>query len=448
MNDKKLAKASASTQFIYGMNTPDYLQKVEYTGNQTYHEIIKRCRFFYEHDPIAGTVINRMADIAITELRNRHDEYPDTIKFYYDGVARILARLLRVIPLSYLIDGMAIPDYKVDRIMGNRIDKRLGRTRYIIPKALWVRDNERIVLKKTPTGDRSIFLKIPKEDIQFIESEGKPDRVEEYNDLVALYPEYVRSVKAGNTTFKLQAIPIFRKLTNYNTYPLPFLKNALGALDYRRSLKRMDKITAERVIAAIRQISVGNDEYPADDEDIQAAKNIIQAQNTNNSQDSLLNVYTNHTIKIQWIVPPMDNIIDSNKYIEANSDVFLAMGFPRLWAVGENERSNSSDNKIAAVSPIATLEAMRKDILEWIRELYRVLAEMNGFLYYPDPYWTPISSANVVDLLQYAAQFIDIAISKDTVAQLYGTSYDQEQKQINYERSTNTTEIQEPRIPS
>lgn len=444
MDKTRLAKADFMPQPMFnGIPTSDYLN-IGY-GKESYHETIRKCRFFYENDTIAGTVINRMTDIAITTLRNKHRKtYADEIKYYYDGVAILLTNMLKNAPLAYLIDGMAVPDYRTAKIMGNRIHQRLGRTRYEIPKALWIRNAEYIEVKKGSLGDRLLYLKITPEDKKLIDTEGKPDRIQEYTDLVTLYPEYVAAVKKGATVFRLNARPIFRKMTSYNAYPIPFLKNALGALDHRRALKRMDKITAERMIAAIRQISVGSDEFPADDEDITATKNIVQTQGTSNSQETLLNLYTNHTVKIEWVVPPFETLLSAEKFVEANADVFLSMGFPRLWAVGENERSNSADNKIASVGPIATLEGMRDDILEWVRYLYQHLADLNGFTQYPEPQWSPIALASAMDLLQYAAQFVENeTVSRDTIAQLYGTSYESEFDRIEIER-VNRPKPQEP----
>lgn len=435
MTDKKqLARAQYDFIPIANVDYPMYFvpgAKAAGPG-YSYHDIIQRCRYFYENDTIAGTVIDRMVDISQTEIRNEHGDYADEIKYYYDGLAQMLTTLLRPVSLSYLIDGMAVPDYRTDRMMGNRFHQKLGRTRYTVPTKVWMRDPLQIRLYKTPIGDRVVVFKISQEDIAFITSKGKPNREEEYKDLAALYPDYVRAVQEGKTEFKLDCKLIARKITSYNLYPLPFLKKVLGALDYRKSLKRMDKITAERVIASIRQVKVGSDEYPADDDDIIAAQQVIGQQNT--AQESLLTVYTNHTIDITWITPPMNNILDNTKYDEANSDVFMGLGFPRLWAVGENERSNASDNKLASVGPIATLESMRNDILEWVKWFYARMADENGFTRYPDPYWSPINTASVQDLIQYATQFIEKGvISKNTGSQLYGKDFEKEQQKIEVE---------------
>lgn len=431
MTDRKLAKSAYSYQpnpfIVPGISA------LPTTSNEnlTYHEAVKKCRFFYENDTIAGTVINRMVDISNTALKNKHRKSTKESKAYFDAVARIITPMIKSIPLSYMLDGMAIPEYRVDKVLGNRLDDNLGRTRYVIPKAIWVRDNMSITLVKSPLGGRIPYLTLSKEDIQFVRDKGKPDRIEEYEELERLYPDYILAVKSGQYKFRINASPIYRKLTTYNTYPIPFLRNSLEALTYRRRLKQMDRITSDRVINALRQISVGSDEYPADDDDISATKAAIEAQT---NQESLLNVYTNHTVKIQWIIPDMTHLLDERKYSEANGDVFMGMGFPRLWAVGENEKSNTSDNKLASVGPISTLEDMRTDIIVWVKELYAYLAEANGFLTFPEPYFAPINTADAKDLLQYAAQFVDNeTISRDLVARIFGSTYEDEQLQMKKE---------------
>jgi hypothetical protein len=448
--DKKLAKATYSYQpspFILPGQSTVYIE----SQGTSYHDVIRQCRHYYEHDTIAGTVVNRMVDIANTTIKNKHRKGTQETRAYFDAVARLLTPMIKQIPLTYMLDGMAIPEYRTERVLGNRIDDRLGRTRYVIPKAIWVRDAANIIIKKSPLGGRILYLKITSEDKRLIEDRGKPDRIQEYEELVQLYPDYVAAVQNGETVFRLHSSAIFRKLAAHNEYPIPFLKNSLDALAYRKRLKQMDRITSDRVINALRHISVGDKDYPADDDDIKATKAAIEAQT---NQETLLNVYTNHTVKIQWIIPDMNHLLDERKYSEANGDVFMGMGFPRLWAVGENEKSNTSDNKLASVGPISTLDDMRKDIIVWIKGVYAELANANGFLTYPEPYFSPISQADAKDLLQYAALFVeDGVISRDTAAQIFGTTYEEESEQIKKEQSNvrtidnnnaNNTEIQKP----
>jgi hypothetical protein len=69
--DSVLGKSKAEHTPIYNAH-PDL--RPGYVSNDgikkfKYHEVIKDCRYYYERDPIAGTVVNRLCEIAVTQLR-------------------------------------------------------------------------------------------------------------------------------------------------------------------------------------------------------------------------------------------------------------------------------------------------------------------------------------------------------------------------------------------
>jgi hypothetical protein len=86
------------------------------------------------------------------------------------------------------------------------------------------------------------------------------------------------------------------------------------------------------------------------------------------------------------------------------------------------------------LGPISTLNDIRDSILAWIEGFYADLAEKNGFQWYPKPFFSPIALQDITALTQLAIQAQQIgAISKDTIAQLYGTTYEDEQEKIDTE---------------
>jgi len=154
------------------------------------------------------------------------------------------------------------------------------------------------------------------------------------------------------------------------------------------------------------------------------------------------NLFTNHTINISWVVPPFDVLLNEAKYNEANADIFFAMGFPRILTVGETEKSNAADNKIAALGILATLKSVQDDILGWVRYFYEQIAAENGITTIPIPYFSPIPLADVTQLIQYARDMVELGIiSKDTAAGFYGSDYETELSQREYENSTDIQEV-------
>lgn len=456
LKEKKLgqAKASIGDNAVTGLSDIPFMnQGKNYltgyvspsnTKKRTYHETIKIVRWFYENDPIAGTVINRMADMAITTIRNRKktktnkQEVDEDVQAFYDALAIQLKPYLKIMALEFLLHGMVIPDYTTIRMRGDKIAEQLGRKRYMTIDKIWIRNPENIVLKRRPIGmERQVFLKVPNEEVAFITSKGKrPDGSEDkeaYRELVENFPEYVAAIQSGKTTFPLDNVqPIYRKQTSYDDYPIPYLQNALRALQHKEYLKSMDRSIASRTIEAIRHIKVGDKDFPADQDDIDAVQTLVQ-QNTS-SNLFIYNLFTNHTVAIEWIVFPAEALLNEAKYNEPNSDIFLGLGFPRILTVGETAKSNAADNKIASIGPKATLEDLRDALIVWLKKIYLMLADLNNFSRIPDPYLAPISTTDITALIQFAIEALNAgAISKDTVAQLYQSDYQTEAGQIETE---------------
>jgi len=424
---------------------PGYFDPIANLGK--YHEIIKTCRWFYKFDPIAGTVINRMADMAVTVIKNRKktklniDQVDDSVQAFYDALLLQLRPIIKQIAVEYFLHGLAIPSYTFKRVRGDLLSEKLGRTRYTTVDQIWLRNPDNIELKRRPVGtDRQVWLLIPKADIELVQNKGvRSDGTvdtEAYDYLVTHFPEYVTAIRKGQTKFLLDdAFVIMRKANSFEDYPSPFLTNALASLQHKAYLKTLDRSIASRAIEAIRHVKVGDKDFPANDDDLSAMED--QLLSNSSTGERIFNLITNHTVDILWVLPPLDVLLNEAKYAEPNADIFLAMGFPRILTTGETLRSNSSDSKIASLGPKATLEDMREAIIAWLRIMYATLAEKNGFKRYPEPYFAPIATSDYTALVQFAVDSMSKgAISKDTIAQLYGSDFETESGQITTEQES------------
>lgn len=457
---EKLGKAQSSQTIPNFLLTGDPLLPINYPSKRAipgyydgnanlgkYHDLIKTSRWFYKFDPIAGTVLNRMADMSITTIRNRKktklnaDSVDDQIQAYYDALVKELRPIIKQMALEYLLHGLVVPAYSFTRKRGDLISEKLGRTRYSIPDQMWLRNPDNLELKRRPTGiDRQIWLKIPKADIELVQNKGtRADGTEDkeaYRYLVENFPDYVAAIRKGQTKFLLDnARAIMRKPNSFEDYPAPFLVNALSALQHKAYLKTLDKSIASRAIEMVRHIRVGDKDFPAEDDDIDAVR--LQIDANSSSGERVFNLYTNHTVVLEWILPPLEALLNEAKYAEPNADIFLSMGFPRILTTGETLRSNSSDSKIASLGPKATLEDLREAIIKWLTELYRELADKNNFKRFPEPYFAPIATSDYTALVQFAVDAMNAgAISKDTIAQLYGSDFETEADQITTEQDS------------
>lgn len=425
---------------------------------RTYREELRECRYFYKFDPTASAVINRMADMAVTKLRNRRMYCDDEEFFFYQGLAERLMPLLQVCALEYLISGMVIPDYGEGRVMGNRLHPKLGRKRYKVPDPLWVRNPEHITLKRLSASiNRSVYLDIPPDEIHFITNEGKyPDGREDlarYQELVQNFPEYVSAVRRGVRAIQLKnARPVLRKPVTYYDYPQPFLVPALAALKHKTRIKQMDYTIATRAIEAIRHVKAGDKDFPLteDDTSLEDIKSQLRAREYNGIAETIYTLFTNHTVSVEWVFPPLDALLNDAKYVEPNADIFLALGFPRVLLVGESNRSNAGQASTSIQGPVSTLNEFRTKILAWIKELYWEYADLNGFKNIPEPTFSPISLADVSSLVQYAIEAAKIGVlSKTAIAQMFGSDYETEAEQTRFELADGSpSAIPEPVAPT
>lgn len=407
-----------------------------------YYQEIDQCRYFYRYDPIASTVINRMADMAISEIRNRRRRCSDEEVRYFDAVAKSLDSILQAAALEYLVTGMAVPEYTITRIMGSRIHPDLGRTRYAFPANVWIRNPDNIRLRRVPgTMNRAVYLKVPAEEVTFIVENGKlPDGTfdrETYALLEQQFPEYVAKIKSGQTEIKLEdAKPILRKPMSHMDFPQPFLVPALASLKHKLRIKQLDHSIASRAIEAIRLIKAGSDEFPVteDDPQLNDLKAQMSAQKSVMNNELIYSLFANHTVTIEWVYPPLDALLSDVKYNEPNADIFMAMGFSRTLLVGESLRSNAGGSISSTAGPVATLNELRRALLSWVTDLYKFLAEKNGFKTIPEPVFHPIAMGELAALAQFAIEASKIGVlSRDTVARIFNSDFETEYQQAEAE---------------
>lgn len=408
---------------------------------RSYQEEIAQCRWFYRYDPIASSVINRMCELSVDDIINRRGACTDEEFAYFNAIAKMLTPLLEAIAVEYFVAGMAVPDYVKDKIMGTRLDPKLGRRRYLYPKSIWIRNPENIVAKRMPISmKRALYIKVPPDEKYFIENQGKyrdgtEDR-ELFNRLVQQFPEYVQTVRDGKDTIALADVrPIMRKLMPTQDYPQPYLVAALSALKHKQRIKRMDYSIASKALDAIRLVKAGSDEFPLEEDDPMLQQLKDQINNRDNKLiDSIYTLFTNHTVSMEWIFPPLDALLSDMKYKEPNADIFFALGFSKVLIIGESDKSNAGQSSNSTIGPMAMLQELRRAILRWVTELYQELAEDNSFVNYPIPQFRPINSGDLAALATFAIQAMKgRAISKDLVARFLGSDYQSEKEQIDTE---------------
>ncbi len=404
-----------------------------------YHKLIKVCRFFYKHDPIAGTVLNKMVDCAITPLTNRRGECTDEEYETYVALADMFQEFFRNACLEYLLSGLVVPHYEWNRISGDDLSPKLNsRRRVNVPDNIWFRDPATITVKNSPIPNKKYFyVDVDANTITFIKTGGKLkdgtyDK-ETYDEMVKNYPEFVRAVKAMKGTkmqIRLEDVrPILGKTLPEDAYPLPYMENALESLMHKRNLKRMDYSIASRVIGAIQLIKLGSDEFPCtDDSDFDQIKNQMNYRTLSGVQERVYQLFSNHTLTIEWVFPDTQAMLNREKYTTVEDDIIAAFGFPRALITGETLRSNvAGGSDFAAFSPIATMETIRDRLLEWLKVMYTEIKEKNNFKSQAIPQFTPMRLYKLLDLnIIGQSLYMEGNISRKSRQELVGLDFDTE----------------------
>lgn len=398
MTEEKLArKANAA---FFNPTAPVYSQqigtwsttkvdKMSFDDHKTYADAIKSCRFYFRHEPIVWSVISKMTDLAINDLVvTTEGAATKTEKQIFEALSRDLVQFFRNCALEYLTTGLVVPEITFTRITQREVrDKGIQRLSSLMyPTDMWLRDAKDIEIKKPfITSKESYFLIIPDDVVYFITTGGEyPDGSEDtelYKEIVRLYPDLVRKIKAGETKILLDN-PLIIKSTELtdSQYPIPYLYAGLESYKHKRNLKRMDYSIAARVISAILHVKAGTDDYPLTEDqeeflDDLEAKFKWRDGFSGEDIERVFTLFTNHTVNMEWIFPEIDALLSEKKYDGVNEDIIFSLGFPRILITGETEKSFASDPEIATLSPLNTLEVMREDLLPIARKVFQTMRD-------------------------------------------------------------------------
>jgi len=241
MTEEKLAK-KANAAFFNPMG-PSYSQqvntwstrivdKMSFDEHKTYADAVKSCRFYFRHEPIVWSVITKMTDLAINDLVVKTEgSVTKTEKQIFEALSRDMLQFFRKCALEYLTTGLVVPEITFTRIGQKEIrDKGVQRINSMLyPTDMWLRDAKDIEIKRPfITSKESYFLIIPEEAVWFIKTNGEyPDGskdIELYKEIVRLYPELVRKIKADEEKILLDN-PLVVKSTELtdSQYPIPYL---------------------------------------------------------------------------------------------------------------------------------------------------------------------------------------------------------------------------------
>lgn len=434
LNRIKIATSSESSPWDASI-LPNYSTETDRIGvPNKWHDVVKLCSFFYERDGLIRTVIDKQVEIAINDITIVATDRPqlrvlDLFEYVKNSVRGFLAQAAT----EYYLSGLVVPDivWKVSDPEETGLKKP-----YIIPTDIWTRSALQVELKPTPIPNRVIPVwSLTSEEVTFILNRGVyPDGTEDketYDILAKEFPKYVSEVKKGVTKIPLTGHYIIRRKPLLRTqYPAPYLLPTLELLVHKRNLRKMDYAIASRVINAILHIRAGSDEHPVgeDSEVLDTLAREFRRRGSANSAERIVELFSDHTVELQWVVPPMDALLNTDKYTQLNQEILYGLGFPKFLVTGEKDKSNSGTAGSALLSPLNSMKAMRKDFEDFLNQLFREMAQRNNIKAPPVIKFAPLDLIEMDDLLNVAQTLEDKGIiSRTNIAKLAGFDFTAEQ---------------------
>lgn len=445
LNEKKYNHFSVA-EFIGGTSktnpwsySQENLKSLDY---DKYVELVNECRFFYRTEPLVSTVINKLVEIAINDIVISKNGLTDNEFRVFKSMKPKLLQFAEEMALESLLSGLVVPEVKISTVLKDDL-KLWGIKRFDslqLPVSMWVRDPKTIKISTSMMSDTpSYYLVIPDEVIYFIQNDGKYSSGEEdknmFDLLKTLYPEFVKLVKKGERQILLENKYIFRRrYLSDDPYPIPYIASALDALKHKRNMRRMDYSLTTKVIGAFLHAKVGNNEFPVtDDEEDQAYLDNLRTQlnwrfRNNNDLDRVFQLITNHTVELNWVFPDVQALINDSKYIDINQEILFGLGFPRVLITGESQRSGSAtDPEISLISPIKTMENIRRKVLEVIRNICRDVAIANNFKDFPEVRFVRLNLNKFGEFIDAINKLYDVGgLSRQSLGDFLGYDFDEE----------------------
>jgi hypothetical protein len=394
-----------------------------------------------------------MIDIGVNGLQFNSKDLNANEKKIMDAVLPSLEEFAEAMALEYLISGLVVPEVKVANVTKDTL-KEYGIKKYEtlkLPVALWLRDPTTIKINYNMVMDKpSYYVKVPSELVYFITHDGAyPDGTKDeklYAELKAYYPEFVQEVKAQATRSSTSTVYVLlennrvfrRRVLTDSPYPTPFLYASLEALKHKRNLRRMDYSIASRVISAIQLFRLGDKDFPITEdqgEQFTAIRDQMTWRNSGGRDvERIFQLFANHTLQIDWVYPPVEALLDEQKYVGVNQDIIFGMGFPRILITGETEKSSTSQPEYATMSPMKTMEKMQKYILKVLNSIVDEIFTENNFKGETKLSFKPINLVSFGDLVTGLAKLYDTKnISRTSFAEAFGYDYEEEVGEIKEE---------------
>lgn len=335
------------------------------------HDKMRFAMELYEKEPVVGAVIDLMVDFSASGFTNECED---------QEVKKLFDTWSKEIKFAELIEGIFLEFYRSGNVTIYRSDKnatvkkttkskRKSSTKaYEFPAGYTILNPLSVYVDGLLMFNQEIVsLQLNDQIIKMIRDATTPDYV-----LAQLPSEFVQAVRGGKARVPLNpelVSRLTRRKQPYERYASPFLERVFETILYKRKLRLMDMSTIEGIINQLVTVTVGNDEFPADDDDLKAIAELF------NTPNKAYTVFWNHTLQVTFHKPEGLDVLTQDKYKQVNDDIMTGIGVSRVLLDGQG--ANFSTAWVSILSLIERLENAREKVKNWIEAEYKRIAEAN-----------------------------------------------------------------------
>lgn len=386
-DEPKLAKGSVQNRYIPNGN--DFLG-YEYNSNSkpyTYalktpiipHHKMYMAMEIYKHEPLVATVIDMMVDFSSSgfvhecddnEVKQLFDKWADEVK---------LQELIEQIFLEYWRTGNVYvyrsdKNAKVSKTTKTKTGKVQKSTTYNFPSGYTILNPLNVYIEGSMLfNEPQAYLAVSQSQVTSADSAE--------NLMTQLPPNIMNMIDPKTGKIKLKPdlfTSITRKKQPYERYANPFLERVFEPIMFKQKLRLLDMSMVEGMVNQLVTVTVGNDEFPAGDEDLEAIAELF------NTPNKAYTVFWNHTLSVNFHKPEGFETLSQDKYKQVDEDVMAGLGINRVLVDGGgSSRSSMSNGWIATLSLIERLDNTRYKVTQWLNDEYRRIAEDNKLTTYP-----------------------------------------------------------------
>ena len=203
----------------------------------------------------------------------------------------------------------------------------------------------------------------------------------------------------------------------------------------------MDYSIMDKVISAIMHVKVGSDEYPvtSSEEDktvfSDLRNQLMMRFQTDLNLERIFQLITNHTVDISWVFPETGLLTERGRYDDINEEILFGLGFPRILITGESAKTGTSNPEVAIMSPVKTMESIRRKILKVVKDICKTVAEDNNFKV-PMVKFTALNLHSFVDFMTNLEKLYNMSgVSRSSVSEYLGYDFEEEADKLETEEA-------------